>query len=150
MKTGVGEFAVRYLVESTIDLSDHVAIVVEDDPFNAMLIRRMLLGVGVGEVAVCKSGVEARQAIVHLSRVDLILLDIQLPDEDGFDILRSLRYLPSVDKTRIVAVTANVIPTYIARAAEAGFDGFLGKPLKFDEFRSQIVRVLNGEKVWEP
>ncbi|HNT74527.1 MAG TPA: response regulator [Anaerolineae bacterium] len=132
------------------DLSNHVAVVVEDDPLNAMLIRRMLLGVGLGEVKVCKSGVETRQTIVHLSRVDLILLDIQLPEEDGFDILRSLRYLPSVDKARIVAVTANVIPSYIVRAAEAGFDGFLGKPLKFDEFRSQVLRILNGEKVWEP
>jgi len=137
-------------VESTIDLSGCVAVVVEDDPLNALLIRRMLLGVGVGEVTVCKSGAEARQAIVHLPRVDLVLLDLLLPDEDGFDILRSLRYLPSVDKARIVAVTANVIPAYMARVAETGFDGFLGKPLKFDEFRSQIVRILNGERVWEP
>jgi two-component system cell cycle response regulator DivK len=82
--------------------------------------------------------------------VDLILLDIQLPHEDGYMVLEGIRAIPRLQQTSVVAVTANVLPQDVARAREAGFDGFIGKPIDADRFPEQIKRVLRGEAVWEP
>jgi len=133
-----------------IDFSQCMVVVVEDDPLNASLVQKMLKMIGVENVIVCRSGVETRQAVVNVTDVDLVLLDIQMPEEDGFDILNSLRLLPSMDNTRVVAITANVMPSHVEQARAAGFDGFLGKPFKFDQFRSQVTRILEGQQVWEP
>jgi two-component system cell cycle response regulator DivK len=133
-----------------VNCAQSVVIVVEDDPLNASLVQKMLKMVGIEQITVCNSGVEVRHAVVNLPNVDLILLDIQLPEEDGFAILHSLRLLPSVDQTKIVAITANVMPAHVERARKAGFDGFLGKPFKIDQFRSQLIRILDGQEVWEP
>src|SRR5690242_2453069 len=59
--------------------------------------------------------------------VDLILLDLQLPGEDGYKVLQRVRATPALAQARVVAVTANVMPQDVAQAREAGFDGFIGK-----------------------
>jgi len=76
------------------------------------------------------------------------LLDIQLPYEDGYAILSQLRAQPKLKATRIVAVTANILPQDEDKARTAGFDGFIGKPLDFDRFPKQITARLAGEDVW--
>jgi two-component system cell cycle response regulator DivK len=81
-------------------------------------------------------------------RVDLILLDIQLPNEDGYGVLGQLRLHPKLKDTRVVAVTANILPQDEAKARTAGFDGFIGKPLDFNRFPQQITALLAGEDVW--
>ncbi len=131
-------------------IEEAVVVVVEDDPLNAILIRKLLQIAGVEQLVICESGRELREVLRQLPRVDLILLDLRMPDEDGYMVLRSLRAMPEMANTRIVAATANVMPDDIVRAEEAGFDGFMGKPFDFDRFRSQIGRILQGERVWEP
>jgi len=81
--------------------------------------------------------------------VDLILLDIRLPYEDGFSALRKIKAFHRLKDTPVVAITAEVGPEQIKRAQEAGFDGFLGKPLDPDRFPEQIRHILAGERVWE-
>ena len=82
--------------------------------------------------------------------LDLILLDLQLPRESGYGILESLRALPTLRQTRVIAFTANVLQADIDRCRAAGFDGFIGKPIQVRRFPDQICRVLAGEAVWEP
>jgi two-component system cell cycle response regulator DivK len=84
-----------------------------------------------------------------MPKVDLILLDIHLPEEDGYEVLDRLREDVHFDSTRIVAVTADVSSANLARAQAAGFDGFLAKPIDVDLFPDQIRRVLEGEPVWD-
>lgn len=133
-----------------VELSEVVVMVVEDDRLNATLLQKMLSMLGVGQVVVCLSGADTRRVAPDLPRMDLVLLDIQLPDEDGFDILLYLRTLPNMQSARFVAVTANVLASYLEHAKALNLDGFLGKPLKFDEFRKQVVDILEGRPVWEP
>jgi two-component system, cell cycle response regulator DivK len=86
----------------------------------------------------------------HLRQLDLVLLDLQIPREDGYAVIKKLRTLPELRQTRIIAVTANVMAQDVTRCRESGFDGFIGKPISVDRFPVQICRILAGEPVWEP
>lgn len=127
---------------------DTTVLVVEDNVANFVLIARMLGYMGIH----CEwktSGYEVVEYADTLPRLDLILMDIRLPYEDGYSALRKIRsYLPLKD-TKVVAVTAEASEEQIQKARESGFDGFLGKPLDMDRFPEQIRRILNGDPVWE-
>jgi two-component system cell cycle response regulator DivK len=84
-----------------------------------------------------------------LPRLDLILMDIRLPYEDGYGALKKIRSASHLRSIPIVAVTAEASEGQMRKAKESGFDGFLGKPLDPDRFPDQIRRILNGESVWE-
>jgi two-component system, cell cycle response regulator DivK len=125
-------------------------LVIEDDPNNLMVMSEFLDMLGVQHVSTCESGLQGLRLAEQLSQIDLILLDIQLPDEDGYTILRRIREHQRLQPTRVVAVTANVLQQDEARARAAGFDGFIGKPLNFSRFQRQIEALLQGEVVWMP
>jgi two-component system cell cycle response regulator DivK len=125
-------------------------LVIEDDPNNLLVATDLLRMIGVRYVNSRASGGQGVKLAETLQRVDLILLDIQLPYEDGYAVLERLRANPKFKDTRIVAMTANVLPQDEARARSAGFDGFIGKPLDFDRFPQQIQAILDGEQIWMP
>ncbi|MBN1966439.1 MAG: response regulator, partial [Anaerolineae bacterium] len=95
------------------------------------------------------SGWQVVQFADTLPRLDLILMDIRLPYEDGYQALRKIRSHPRLRETRVVAVTAEASEDEMHKAQQAGFDGFLGKPLDPDRFPDQVRRILRGEGVWE-
>jgi two-component system, cell cycle response regulator DivK len=123
-------------------------LVIEDDANNLMITTDFLRMLGVKYINARASGRQGIKLAESLDRVDLILLDIQLPGEDGYAVLGKIRTHPKLAATRVVAVTANVLPQDEARARAAGFDGFVGKPLDFDRFPEQIRAILEGEVVW--
>ena len=125
-------------------------LVIEDDLDNLVVATDLLQLAGVKHINAQPSGWQGLQLAEILPRVDLILLDIQLPYEDGYAILDHIRANPKLKATRVVAVTANVLPQDEMRARTAGFDGFIGKPLFFDRFPQQIESLLKGEEVWMP
>lgn len=124
-------------------------LVVEDNMRNFMLIARLLAHMGVQRCEWKTSGWQVAQFADTLPRVDLILMDIHLPYEDGYQALQKVRASPRLRNTLIVAVTADASEEQMRRARAAGFDGFLGKPIDPDRFPDQIKRILNGEGVWE-
>ena len=95
------------------------------------------------------SGYEVLEYADALPRVDLVLMDIRLPYQDGFGAGISLRDSPRFRSVPIVAVTAESNKNQMEKARAAGFNGFIGKPLDPDKFPDQIRRILNGEQVWE-
>jgi two-component system, cell cycle response regulator DivK len=125
-------------------------LVIEDDPNNLMVATDFLQMIGVKYVNSRASGWQGLKLAESLPRLDLILLDIQLPHEDGYAVLNRIRTNPKFKETRVVAVTANILPQDEAKARAAGFDGFIGKPLDFDRFPIQIQAILSGESVWMP
>ncbi|MCS6938452.1 MAG: response regulator [Roseiflexus sp.] len=129
---------------------DAYVLVIEDDANNLMIATDLLRMMGVHYVNARASGRQALKLIETMPRVDLVLLDIQLPYEDGYQVLHQLRTHPRLRATRIAAVTANVLPQDVARARAAGFDGFIGKPIDFDRFPQQIRSLLEGAEVWQP
>ncbi len=132
-----------------VEPSEAYVLVVEDNVPNFVLIARMLAFMGVQHCEWKTSGWQVVQFADTLPRVDLILLDIRLPYEDGYQALQKLRKNPKLKDTLIIAVTAEASEAQMRRARSAGFDGFLGKPLDPDRFPDQIRRILSGEPVWE-
>ena len=124
-------------------------LVVEDNLSNYMLIARMLAFMGVPPCEWKTSGWQVVQFADTLRRVDLILMDIRLPYEDGYQALQKLRASSRFKETLVIAVTAEANEEQVRRARAAGFDGFLGKPLDPDRFPEQMRRIMNGDAVWE-
>jgi two-component system cell cycle response regulator DivK len=125
-----------------------VALVVEDNAANFMLLARMLNALGVH----CEwksSGFEVLEFSKTLPRLDIILLDIHLPYEDGYSALKKIRSAENLKTVPVVAVTADVSTDSMAKAQKAGFNGFLGKPIDPDRFPDQLERILTGNSVWE-
>lgn len=123
-------------------------LVVEDNVANFVLIARLLGYMGIH----CEwktSGYEVVEYADTLPRLDLILMDIRLPYEDGYGALQKLRSSESLKDTMVVAVTAEASTEQMRKAREANFDGFIAKPLDPDRFPDQIRRILSGEQVWD-
>lgn len=129
--------------------SNAVILIVEDNLNNFILMTRLLAFLGVKKCEWKASGWKVLEFAETLGNISLILMDIALPDADGFESLASLRSHPRFQEVPIVAVTADVSSKNLARAREAGFNGFIGKPLDPDRFPEQVRRVLQGEEVWE-
>jgi len=127
---------------------DATVLVVEDNVSNFVLVARMLGFLGIH----CEwktSGFEVVEYADTLPRLDLILMDIRLPYEDGYGALRKIRQSPNFKNVPVIAVTAEASQEQINKARQAGFNGFLGKPLDPDRFPDQIQHILAGDPVWD-
>jgi two-component system cell cycle response regulator DivK len=134
---------------SATDPKDAYVLVVEDNLQNLVLMARLLAFVGVRRYEWKASGWQVLEFADTMPRVDLVLMDLHLPYEDGYDALKKLRADARFDQTKIVAVTADANKKTMEKARQAGFDGFLGKPINPDKFPDQIVEILQGKEVWD-
>lgn len=132
-----------------IDPEDARILVVEDNPSNFALTARLLAYTGVKHPEWKTTGWGVVEYAEQMERVDLILMDLRLPVEDGYEALRQIRAHPELKDTLVVPLTALGSVTEMERAREAGFDGFLAKPLDARKFPDQIRRILRGEAIWE-
>jgi two-component system cell cycle response regulator DivK len=135
-------------VHTPIEPSNAYILVVEDNIQNFVLIARLMAFLGVKQCQWKASGWQVLEFADSMPRVDLILMDIHLPYEDGFEALTRLRTEPRFAETLIVAVTADANEGTFSRAKKSGFDGFIGKPIDPDRFPEQIRTILKGEPIW--
>ena len=89
----------------------------------------------------CRSGPEALEALKFL-RPRLILIDVQLPGEDGIRIVRRLRGRAEMNDVPIVALSADAAPGERERAREAGCSEYVNKPLEPEPFLALVARLL--------
>jgi two-component system cell cycle response regulator DivK len=132
-----------------IDPKDAYVLVVEDNLQNLVLIARLLAFIGVRRYEWKASGWQVLEFADTMPQVDLVLMDLHLPYQDGYEALAKLRGDSRFAETRVVAVTADANPTTMEKVRKAGFDGFLGKPIDPDKFPDQIIQILQGENVWD-
>lgn len=133
-------------------VSEQMVFVVEDQPDNIWVLERALKGIGVTRFNSRASGHYMFKWIEENPNrtIHVILLDLQIPREDGYTVLQKIRQHPTLQNTRVIAVTANVMPQDVERCRSAGFDGFIGKPTDPRRLPEQLNRILAGETVWEP
>jgi two-component system cell cycle response regulator DivK len=116
-------------------------LVAEDRPASLELTRTILESSGY-EVIEALDGKEAlEKACAHA--VDLILLDLQMPQLNGFQTLAELRKNPRFKETPIVALTASAMQGDRDQALAAGFSSYLAKPVEIAVLRSEIERLIN-------
>jgi PAS domain S-box-containing protein len=114
---------------------------VEDNPVNALIVSELVArrpDLRLHVAADGASGVQMAQAL----RPDLILLDMQLPDFDGHEVLRRVRALGPLAKTPVIALSANAMPEDIERALRAGMVDYWTKPLDFAAFDAAIEQLF--------
>ena len=119
-------------------------LIVEDSPDNMKLFRTLLTLKG-HEVAGLSGG-EGLLAAIERGAPDLVLMDIQLPGKDGFALLKEIRSSP-LGTVRVVALTAHAMTGDRERALQAGFDGYITKPIDVRSFPDQVLRALQGDRL---
>jgi two-component system cell cycle response regulator DivK len=113
---------------------------IEDNPDNRLLVKRVLL-------AEDYSLLEAKDAfdalnILQNEKPDLILMDINMPDMDGYTLTAKIKTMPGFERVPILALTANVMRGDKEKTLEAGCDGYIQKPIDIDQFTREIARFM--------
>jgi two-component system cell cycle response regulator DivK len=113
---------------------------VEDNPDNRTLVRRILISEDYGLL----EAVNAADAleILKSNKPDLILMDINMPDMDGYTLTAKIKTTPGFERVPIIALTANVMRGDKEKTLEAGCDGYIQKPIDFDELLREIERFI--------
>jgi two-component system cell cycle response regulator len=115
-------------------------LIIEDNPTNLSLMTYLLRAFGHTVLTGCDG--EEGLEIARRERLDLIVCDIQLPGLDGYALARQLKSHPALSTIPLVAVTALAMVGDRDRVLEAGFDGYLAKPIAPRTFVSQVEAFL--------
>ncbi len=116
-----------------IDAPRGQLLYIEDNPVNVMLVEELVRSLSGLRIHCETNGIEGVERAAAL-RPDLILVDMQLPDIDGYEVLRRLRARPETESIPCIALSANAMPRDIEHARAAGFDDYLTKPIDFRQF----------------
>jgi CheY-like chemotaxis protein len=117
-------------------------LVVEDNDNNRYLAS-LLLRIAGHTVIEAADG-HAAVDLVAKERPDLVLMDIMMPRMDGYEAARRICAMTGLEKTVLVAVTSYAMPGDRQKAMEAGFAGYIEKPIVSETFAKQIAQILNG------
>jgi len=118
-----------------------LVLIVEDDSQMADTLASMVRLMGY-DTSINHSSHEALESSRNNSP-DIVLLDLNLPDADGFQVCEQLRKQPELNDTPIIIVSADEQPESMARAKKAGADHYLVKPIGMDDLEVAIVEALN-------
>ena len=123
----------------------YVILVVEDNERNLKLLRDVLEYAGY-DVRVARTAEDGISLAVS-EPPDLVLMDLQLPGIDGMEALRRLRESPRTADIPVVAVTAQAMKQDRERALDAGFNGYIEKPISVRAFPDQVRSFLTDGQV---
>ncbi|HUI90483.1 MAG TPA: response regulator [Anaerolineales bacterium] len=113
---------------------------IEDNPDNRILVRRVL-GADNYVVDEAQNAAEALEYL-KIKAPNLILMDISMPDMDGYTLTGKIKAMPEFAQTPIIAMTANVMRGDRERSLEAGCDGYIQKPIDIDTLTQQVERFI--------
>jgi two-component system cell cycle response regulator DivK len=113
---------------------------IEDNPDNRTLVRRILLAEDYS-LFEAKNAFEALDVLKSM-HPDLILMDINMPDMDGYTLTAMIKAMPGFERTPILALTANVMRGDKEKTLEAGCDGYIQKPLDVDQLTREIEKFI--------
>ena len=114
---------------------------IEDNPDNRLLVKRILLA----EDYTLLEAPDATEALNVLkdAHPDLILMDINMPEMDGYTLTAKIKSLPGFERIPILAVTANVMRGDREKTLEAGCDGYIQKPIDIDQLTREVERFIS-------
>jgi two-component system cell cycle response regulator DivK len=121
-------------------------LIIDDEPLNIAVLGILLAQAGA-EYTALESSKGLWEIADSLAHVDIIFLDLELRNDNGFDVLKEIKADGRFSQVPIAACTVHL--NAIERARQDGFDSFLGKPLSTQKFADQLRRMLDGKQVWE-
>jgi len=123
-----------------LEIKKSTILYVEDNPDNRILIRRVLESEGYAVVEATNAA--QAQKTLEDNEIDLVLMDINMPDMDGYTLTAKIKSIEKFSKIPIVAVTANVMRGDREKSLGAGCDGYIQKPIDIDTLSQQIERFI--------
>jgi two-component system cell cycle response regulator DivK len=113
---------------------------IEDNPDNRLLVKRVLLSENY-TLLEAGSGSEAMD-VLKSTHPDLILMDINMPDMDGYSLTAQIKSMSGFERIPILALTANVMRGDKEKTLEAGCDGYIQKPIDIDQLAREIEKYI--------
>jgi two-component system alkaline phosphatase synthesis response regulator PhoP len=125
-------------------MNDSPILAVDDDPDALEIVRTFLESRG-HRVVTAKDG---REALVKLEEVHpaLVLLDVMMPEIDGWEVARTIKNHPTFGKVRVVMLTARSDFTDKQEGLRAGADDYIVKPIRLDELEAKVERNLQARE----
>jgi DNA-binding response OmpR family regulator len=118
------------------------SILIVDDELSILVPIKYLLEKNNYEVSLAQSGKDALEAI-KAQKPDLILLDIMLPDLDGYEIYQKIRENPDWDDIRVIYLTAKNRDVDIAKGMNLGVDAYVTKPFSNADLLAKVAALMN-------
>ncbi len=120
------------------------ALLIEDNENNRYLLRLLMEHAGFAVVAACegRSGID----LARREAPDVILLDIQMPEMDGYEVAAALKNDPVLARIPIVGVSSFAMPGDRDKAMRAGFAGYIEKPVDPERFAHSVTMFMKGTK----
>ncbi len=125
-------------------MSQYQILYIEDNPENRLLVRRVLEVEGYKVIEA--DGGLAGLKLAEAHTPDLVLMDINLPEIDGYELTYRLKHMPHLAGVPIIAMTANVMKGDREKTLAAGCDGYIQKPIDVDQLPDQVERYLQQGK----
>jgi len=116
---------------------------IEDNPVNVVLVQELVALRSDVVLSVAVDGLSGVQ-LAAAERPQVVLIDMQLPDIDGFEVLRRLRADPTLALATLIALSANAMPEDVTRAKAAGFDDYWTKPIDFHAFLRSLGNLVQA------
>jgi PAS domain S-box-containing protein len=135
--------------DQSLPAGEHEVLYIEDNPVNIVLMEAMLSRLP-GVRLMTATHPLAGLALAHEHRPALIMLDIQMPDMDGYQVLERLRESADTARIPVIAVSANAMDLDVERGLAAGFAGYLTKPLELPRLLAAVAAALSGRAVASP
>jgi DNA-binding response OmpR family regulator len=120
-------------------------LIVDDDPELLKLVAILLKRVPAQSVP-AKDGQTALETLTNLKNIDLVVLDLMLPDMDGFEVLRRIRKQPELNHIPVLILSAKADPTTIRYGLDNGADGYVTKPYIANSLVDRVQALLNVKR----
>lgn len=127
---------------ASLDMSTWSVLIVDDEIDNVGVAQKVLTFNGA-KVSVARNGIEGLKALETLSPT-FILLDLSMPEMDGWEMFSLVRQNPELSHIPIIALTAHAMSGDKERVMEAGFNGYIAKPFRINTFLEEIQNCLRA------
>jgi CheY-like chemotaxis protein len=131
----------KWNMENNKDYSKYTVLIVDDIPINIILLKTMLARTNV-RILTAINGQEALDTVRDL-RPDVVLLDIQIPIMDGWEVLKEIKADPELKETAVIIVSAYTSSEDIEQSMKLGASGFIKKPVIMDLLLSSVTAELD-------
>ncbi len=125
----------------TQNMNEWKVLIVDDEPDNVKVAQKILAYNGA-EVWIARNGIEGLKALEDFHPT-FILLDLSMPEMDGWEMLTSVRRNSNLANTPVIALTAHAMSGDRERTLRAGFNGYIAKPFRLNSFLEDIQQCLS-------